>query len=185
MQVSFDELRRIYRLEKNTSNLVEVEEDFFNALNEFIKIEKQRYLESLKKDFNESSARDFTNLKKIVEELFSLREKKLLNKALTASRTNELNETHMSLQEKEMYRKLIKVLNNYNELLVEIFNGEAEKNDSKRKDLNNLSIRMISDVPSFVGTDMNEYGPFKKGETVSLPFNIAKLFLSRNLGEKI
>jgi hypothetical protein len=30
---------------------------------------------------------------------------------------------------------------------------------------------------------MKEYGPFKKGEEVSLPYKIAKLFVSRKIGE--
>ena len=44
MNVSYDELRRIYRLEKNTSKLVEVDDDFFEKLNAFMKSEKEEYL---------------------------------------------------------------------------------------------------------------------------------------------
>ena len=36
MVLDFDEIRRIHRLEKNTSRLVEVESDFYNGLSELV-----------------------------------------------------------------------------------------------------------------------------------------------------
>ena len=86
MKVDYDELRRIYRLEKNTSKLVELQEDFYNSLNEFVQEEKTNYLDSLK-DLSNSKAKDFNNLKKMLEEFFSIRQKKLLNQALIALHT--------------------------------------------------------------------------------------------------
>ena len=41
MELSYDEIRRIHRLEKNTSRLVEVEPDFYNQLRAFVKQEKE------------------------------------------------------------------------------------------------------------------------------------------------
>lgn len=184
MELSYDEIRRIHRLEKNTSKLVEVEADFFNSLNEFIKSEKEDYINSLK-DFSVAKARNFTNLKKMVEEIFSLREKKILSLALVSTRTNELSEEHMALQEKQFYQEMIKVLNKHKDLMDKIFDGSIAKGEEKAKDLNNVQVRILSDIPSFIGTDMKEYGPFKKGETIELPFKIAKLFVSRKLGENV
>lgn len=184
MKISYDELRRIYRLEKNTTRLVEVEEDFYNSLHNFISEEKGAYLNSLKKDFSESSARNFSNLKKMVEELFSLRTRKVLSQALIAAHTNEASESHMALPEKEMFQSILKTINKHQSLVLKAFaDEEKQKKSDKTKDLNNLSIRIISDVPSFVAQDMKEYGPFKKGEEVSLPYKIAKLFVSRKIGE--
>ncbi len=191
MDVNYDELRRIFRLEKNTSKLVEVEEDFFNSLNEFIKQEKKDYLASLKSDLDSGKGKNFTNMKKMIEELFLLRQKKLLNRALICSKTGERDESHMAFQEKEIFKKILSILKQYNEITDGIFNGEMPQDTKKQgkeaknetKDLNNLSVRITSEVPSFVGTDMKEYGPFNKGEKVVLPYNIAKLFISRKLGE--
>ena len=41
MQITYDELRRIHRLEKNTSKLVEVDEDFIDSLEKFVEEEKK------------------------------------------------------------------------------------------------------------------------------------------------
>ncbi len=182
MELNYDEIRRIYRLEKNTSKLVEVPEDFFYSLADFIVQEKENYFDSMK-DLNFGKARGFTNLKKMVEEILSLRQKKILSKALVASKTSEENEEIMSSEEKKLFDEMLKVLNSHNSLIESVFVGK--KKTVKEKDLNKVLVRILSDVPSFIGTDMKEYGPYKKNEKVKLPPKIAKLFVSRKIGEKV
>ncbi|MEW6294863.1 MAG: hypothetical protein AB1467_01035 [Candidatus Diapherotrites archaeon] len=185
MELNYDEIRRIYRLEKNTSKLSELEEEFLGELSEFIKEEKNSYMNSLK-EMNFSKDRDFINLKKMIEEIFSLREKKILNLALIASRTDEPSEERMFLQEKKLYRELLKILKKNKEGLNEIFlgNGTKKIEEEKEKQQNMVSLKILNEVPSFVGTDMKEYGPYKKGQTVELPQKIAKLFIARKIGKK-
>ncbi len=183
MDLTYDEIRRIYRLEKNTSKLVEVQEDFFDSLTNFILEEKQNYLNSMKElDF--AKARSFTNLKKMVEEILSLREKKILNKALISSKTSEPNDELMAAEEKKIFNLILKILESHNSFIDSVFVGKENKS-AKEKALNMVSVKILSDIPSFIGTDMKEYGPFKKTETVKLPAKIAKLFVSRKIGEKV
>ena len=181
MELSYDEVRRIHRLEKNSSKLVAVEQEFYSYLSEFISGEKKEYLDSLQ-DFSSTKSRDFTNLKKMVEEIFALREKKILTMSLVASRTDSVDETHMALQEKKMFHEILSSIRKHNKLLQELFSNSSKKGTSK-KDLNNLSVEILSDIPSFVGTDMEEYGPFKKGDVLELPVKIAKLLSERKLAE--
>ncbi len=180
MELSYDEIRRIHRLEKNTAKLVPVEPGFYSDLQEFLAKEKQDYLVSLR-DFSSSKARDFTNLKKMVEEIFSLRTKKLLGAALAASRTNEAGDEPTALQEQKVFRELLSLLERHNRLLGGIFS--EKKGDDAGRDLNTLSVEILSDIPEFVGTDMKEYGPFRKGGTAKLPAKIARLLSSQKLAE--
>jgi len=141
--------------------------------------EKKAYLDSLN-DLSSTKARDFTNLKKMVEEIFAMREKKILNSSLVASRTDEVNEENMALQEKKMFQEILNSLRKHNKILEEIFSDNGEK-QAKEKDLNNLSVEILSDISGFVGTDMKEYGPFEKGSVINLPAKIAKLLSKRKL----
>lgn len=177
MKIDFDELRRIHRLEKNTSKLVEVDEDFIDLLDEFVEEEKKRYIESLK-NFSSSSAREFTNLKRIIEEIFLMREKKILNKALIASHTNEYSSEKMAKQEKDFFAKLLRVLEDYDSCCTVLF-GEKEKKKSMS------TVEILKDIPTFVGTDMKEYGPFEKGQKVELPLKVSKLFIGRKIAKEI
>jgi len=177
MRLDYDELRRIHRLEKNTSKLVEVEDDFIDSLGIFIEEEKKKYLASLK-NFSSSDAREFTNLKRIIEEIFLMRNKKILNKALIAAHTKDVNEEKMATQERETFRKLLRLLDEHFDMLSAFF-GEKEKKESVL-----VKIKILKDVPTFVGTDMKEYGPFKEGETVELPAKVARLFVTRKIAEE-
>jgi len=184
MELSYDEIRRIHRLEKNNSKLVELEEDFLESLIAFLKEEKKDYLNSLK-EMNFSRDRDFINLKKMIEEVFSLREKKVLGMALIASRTDEFDEKNMFLEERKFFRTLLALMKKNREALQETFLvGSQKKEEKKVKKEEIVSVKILSDVPSFIGTDMKEYGPYKKNEVIEIPSKIAKLFVLRKLGVK-
>ncbi|MEK6941430.1 MAG: hypothetical protein AABW85_01065 [archaeon] len=181
MEMSYDEVRKIHRFEKNTSQLMEVAPDFYEELHAFLKLEKQKYLESLK-TFSIAKTRDFTNLKKMVEEIFSLREKKILNRALIASRTKEVSEENLTAQEKKVFKKLIELLEQHNAILHDLFETDEFPVQKRAFDADESKIEILDDVPSFVGYDMKEYGPFSKGDVVSVPPKIGKLLSSRKLG---
>lgn len=239
MAIDFEEMRRIYRLEKSTARLVDVPDDFFTLLHGLIDEERKKYFDSLK-DLNTTRARDFGNLKKLVDEWFVVREKKLLNAVLMAARLEEMDAQHMSAEEKIMVDKVYaalmdhraitkKVLDANGEFVAigipstpqassplesrldtlkhvsptnlsagdesageELENAPASRNVSSPlppspspEDASSLPVKILSDIPSFVGTDLKEYGPYKPGEVVSLPEKIAQLFVSRKLGERI
>jgi DNA replication factor GINS len=175
MKIDFDELRRIHRLERNTSKLVEVDEDFIDSIEKFVEEEKKQYLDSLK-NFSASQTRAFTNLKRIIEEIFLIREKKIINKALISSHTKDADTNNMAYQEKDFYKKMLKTLEDYSSCCTNLF-GEKEKKKSM------MDVEILKDVPTFVGTDMKEYGPFKKGQIVSVPEKISKLFITRKIAQ--
>jgi hypothetical protein len=84
----------------------------------------------------------------------------------------------MASQEKDAFKKLLKVLEEHNKVCTGLF-GEVNEKDSGK-----VALKMLKDVPTFIGTDMKEYGPFAKDEAVELPKKIAQLFLSRKLAEE-
>ena len=178
MVVSYDEIRRIHRLEKNTQQLVELSPDFYSELSSFISGEKKIYLDSLK-NFSVAETRDFTNMKKMIEEIFSMREKKLLAHALSASRTKETSFSHMTTQEKELFTKIVGLLEVHSSMPGMFFSGN--ENSSQPRSASLLHVKMVSDVPSFVGGDMKEWGPFRKNDEVELPTRVARLLTERKL----
>lgn len=230
MGFDYEEMRRIYRLEKATSRLVDVPDDFLYQVHSLIDAERKNYLDSLA-DLNTNKARDFSNLKKLVEELFSIREKKLLNAVLVSTRLQEADDAHMAKEEKELFHLLFNSLSSHRVLTQKVLeaNGDfvssktistppkihVEKTpepkpipaptEAKHEEKETPKpveqapahaahaepappaavqrIRILSDIPSFVGTDMKEYGPYKPEQVVELPQKIAQLFISRKLGE--
>ena len=179
MNISYDEVRRIHRLEKNTSQIVEVEQDFYSQLHDFLKKEKHKYLASLK-DFSVSGSFDFSNLKKMVEEIFAMREKKIISRAIVSSRTKEVSHEGLALQEKELFDKVFSVIKEHEGLLLQFFSNDVSAG-KEQGGFDTISVKILSDVPSFVSSDMKEYGPFSKDDLVELPLRVAMLLTKRNL----
>ncbi len=183
MGLDYDELRKIYRFEKNNSSLAEVDGDFFDSLTDFFEKQKKDYLHSLH-DLSSSKAKIFSNLRKIITEIFNIREKKLLNKALIASRTGELETSQMASAETETLKQLLVVLNKHQQLLNQILGIKAKKPVSGSK-AGSVSLRVLQNVPAFMGSDMKEYGSFEKGKNIAVPEKIASLLVSRKLAERV
>lgn len=185
MQLSYDEIRRIHRDEKNSSRLVELPSTFYSELNDFIKQEKKAYVSSLK-DFSITKARNFTNLKKMIEEIFSTREKKILSRALIASRTGELSARNVASQEDKFFEALLSTIKKHNTILDELFSdSELKESAPKKSELSTIKVSIKQEIPSFVGADMKNYGPYSKSENVELPYKIAKLLISRTFAEEV
>jgi DNA replication initiation complex subunit (GINS family) len=212
MALDFEEMRRIYRLEKSTARLVEVPDDFFTQLHGLVNEERTKYFDSLK-DLNATRARDFGNLKKLIDEWFVVREKKLLNTVLVSAQLEEKDTSHLAAEEKIIFHSLYEVLRSHRGKTKSVLeaNGdfvpvstppverppsalvpaeetritpapvEAPAYPSSHSE--SLPVRILSEIPSFVGTDLKEYGPYKAGQVVELPSKIAQLFISRKLGE--
>jgi DNA replication initiation complex subunit (GINS family) len=100
-------------------------------------------------------------------------------------------------EEKKFYEDITYTLNNYRENLlnnlvrgkkIAIENLEKNKKIDKPKHLKDQimptkltkSVKFINEVPSFVGTDLNIYGPFQKEDTASIPLDVANLLIKSN-----
>jgi len=176
--MDFDELRQIHRQEKNSSQLANISEDFFLQLKAFIAEKRKQYLESLKTGALEK-AQDVSNIERMAREIIQIREKKIVNKALQASFGAEPDVTNLCDQEKKLYEALTKTFQSYKKEIDALF--ALPESEEKQKDLNMVSVQIIQDVPAFVGTDLKEYGPFKKGQIVKLPSKTAELLIARKL----
>ena len=99
---------------------------------------------------------------------------------------NSQDTSNMLPEEFALYESLRQVLDNYRDgILGNILNSQLpeiklhEQKDLKTEDkTNTLSILMLSDLPEFVGPDLQVYGPFQKGEKHELPKLVADMLVS-------
>ncbi|MCK4884132.1 MAG: DNA replication complex GINS family protein [Candidatus Diapherotrites archaeon] len=229
MDLNFEEIRRIQRLEKNTPQLVEIDPEFYVHLSGYLKKKKEDYVKSLKGSSKISleDARDFENMNRLVNDIYERREKKIIIRAIRASRTNEVDKSHMTFFEEEMFNEVVSVLEKYKKVINDIFDGNGhsstsivnkksksskskkskEKASGEEKDaksgvqstteskendldaefdgegLNIVNVRITKDMPSFIGPDKVNYGPFEIDQYVELPKHIVDLLIKRNIAE--
>jgi len=168
--ISFDYLKKILNEEKSSSNLVKIPDNFYELVEEYIKGKMK--LAKEKKDEIE-----IRNIKRIVENIFSLRERKILNFAIMNARIG-FKVQNLTKKEEEFFNKIVELLKERRkeiEKLNEIIEG--------KKEMEKLIV-FKQDFPSFVGIDGKTYGPFKKGDIAKLPEENMKILVEKGIAEE-
>ncbi len=179
MKLSYELIRSIHRQEKDSTELVKIDNDFFSEIPEFIEEEKTK-LQDMKKNLDDSVIRKIQNMKNMLLDIVSWREKKIINKAILKIKTNEDDIKNMILEEQKIYYKLINILHSYQMLVKGSFEDQIEEISKKV-----VKLKILQDVPKFIGTDMKEYGPYEKDSEIELIESIAKIFIKKEIGKEI
>ena len=196
--ITYDTLYDLLRKEKFSIDLQTIPQSFFKETISYLK-EKELILKNQEKDtvFTleiEKTRKQIENIKKLLKELYEKRERKIIDQALSASRT-EIKNKEISLlpEEEQFYKELITLLTEYREnILLRVLSKkqpkpkEEEPKEIKTEDNNNLKlIRFLTEIPKFIGTDLNVYGPFEREDLANLPKDIAKTLIEKKRAEEI
>jgi DNA replication initiation complex subunit (GINS family) len=175
--LTYESLREIQRNEKKSEKLFELEEDFFESI--------QKYFEQRENSKDNGSVIELENAKTILRDIVDRRERKILNQALRATRTHEKVDTSaMTDSEKKLFDELIVTLKKYR---IDII-GEAEvepEPEETEEEADLVKVKILEDLPAIVGSDFEDYGPFKEGDVVDLPPENAEIFISKAKAEKV
>jgi len=176
-ELTYDDLRRLQRKEMSSASLVHLPEEFYsNAVKLTDRLQRE-----LKNDFSLSSAREYENTLKIIRDIYSKREGKILRRAMRVARTGEEIEG-LTSEEKTLLSSVVKLLDKNREIIENRFSEEKvqpESHDDK------LKLKFITDFPAFVGMDGNTYGPFKTGTEGLFANEEAQRLLRRGAVEEI
>lgn len=203
--ITYETLYDILRREKARPELQELPNNYLEDLINYIKKKREilESQESKKSIFTsievQKTRKQIENIQKIIKELYERRESKLIQLALIASRTNiGTDEKRVMLpEEQEFYEEVTNKLNFFREnLLYELSIGKLPKIELthyKPKDLkiveepnkSTRSLKVLCDIPKFVGTDLETYGPFKEEDITEIPHEIAELLIKQKRAEEI
>jgi len=186
--MDYEELRKFQRMEKNSSSLSDLSNDFYERLAQLIRDKTAEYEETK----SVSVLRELENIKKIALDLFERREQKIMLKALHGVRINDFSDSNFPAFEKELFEQIIESLNNKKKEFESIINGEItlkEKEkivDEKIKGIGKIVlVRVLKSMPKFIGSHMQELGPFEENEIVKLPEEDAKMLAEKGFAEII
>ncbi len=175
MELSYEIIRKVHRQELKETDLVKLPDNFFNEIRGFLET-LQKEVQTKQYSFEDDGFRKYINLKKMIDDIFNLRYTKLIRRAVFSAKNNEKNIDNLSGKELKLYDELIKTTLKY----IAEFKTEKDTEEGKQS-----MIEIIKEIPKFIGTDMAEYGPYNPGDKVNLPENIAKIFISKELGKEI
>ncbi|MBS3172283.1 DNA replication complex GINS family protein [Candidatus Woesearchaeota archaeon] len=202
--ITYETLYDILRREKARPELQDLPNNFLEDLISYIKKKKEilESQESKKSIFTsievQKTRKQIENIEKIIKELYERRESKIIQLAIISSRTNIGTEEKrvMLPEEQELYEEIAGKLNFFREnILYELTLGNLPKVELKHykpKDLkitekpnkSTKSLKLLCDIPRFIGTDLETYGPFKDQETIEISPDIAELLVKQKRAEE-
>jgi DNA replication initiation complex subunit (GINS family) len=198
--ITYETLYDILRREKDRAELQELDQLFFEKLTKYIREKKEILRSQEQKDsiFTtievQKTRKQIENIQKIIKELYEKRESKIMQLALMNSRSNSMkNDKSLMLnQEKEIYEKVTNILtNSRQDILHNIVLGNNIKTEPKRLKTDekpkttSREVKLKQKLSQFIGTDLNNYGPFEKGDKAKLPIEIAEFLITKNQAEEI
>ncbi|NCP72477.1 hypothetical protein GW835_03760 [archaeon] len=181
--LDYDELRKIYRLETKSPKLTKLNTDFYKELKKFLSDERKKYTSEIEESFSHATIKKFETLKKMVEKIREIRMKKCLNLCLMYSRTNDFEEEGLIDFEIDFAKGVIKLIDKQTEFSQNVFG--LSKKAKKIENQNLCKVKFLEEVPTFIGADLKEYGPFEKEQVCEIPEDMIKILESKNLIKKI
>ena len=142
--------------------------------------------------FSLQKVREYENALKVAMDIYEVREQKILLRALRAARGKN-NLTGLADIEKILYDNLVKEITTREVEFEKSLGAEQRKVETatsettdapKQKDIGR-KLKILLDVPQFVGADGEKQGPFKPGEVVYLPDKEGELLIKRKLAEDV
>ncbi|MGV8150662.1 MAG: hypothetical protein ACP5NV_02960 [Candidatus Woesearchaeota archaeon] len=210
--ISYDLLFDMLRYEKSREELQALEKDFYAKVVDYIKQKDVILLNhNTPPSERELTRIQLTNIRKLLQELYDRREKKIISLALYCVKVGEnINTNTLLEEEKIMFDNLVLLFGKYRSTIIDnVLNyklpfaenmefsmpkkGNSEIN-SKINDENPsffedpekiISIRFTKPVPRFLGPELETYGPFDVQDIASVPSKIASILIQKDRAEQI
>jgi DNA replication initiation complex subunit (GINS family) len=183
-KLTYEELRKIEQLERSTPDLVKLDSHFYRELRDHIEnLEEKLHLEQKTNIGSRKSMlliNEIKNTKRLTQGIYERREKKIVQGALAAARGGTHHLKYLTQLEKNFYEKLLGTLQEGRRLIIE----EKHQNNSDKTDDPRVIIRVLQDIPQFVGHNMKKY-TLKEEDVATLPPDIAEILIERGVAEKI
>ena len=196
--ITYDTLFDLLKREKERTDLQKLEPTFYNDV--------VIYLRNKTNDQNIFSSRQIENLTKILKEMYERREKKIISMAFDKSRTqsNLVDTSNLLHEERVIFESIVGLLDHFRKNILGSILSEKEpllnmhllsqKREEKSQsdfktalELHNDTklVRFLHAVPKFVGTELEEYGPFQEEDVAKLPAELADVLISKGRVEEI
>ena len=169
--ITFELIRKIQLDEQKATTLTRLPTNFFNAVSNYLEQKKK-----LVAGDDRKGALEMKSIERLIEDIFNRRERKILNAAIIAARSG-LPPENLGEEEKPFYNSIVALVKNRRgDLLKSLLTSKTE------------ILPMVvfkEDISEFLGIDEKTYGPFKKGDTATLPEENMKILLERGIIEEV
>ena len=190
--ITYEALFELLQKEKARKELQKLDEDFYQKFLKYLEekiliLNSQKSKDSIFSTETKKTEKQIENIKKIVEDIYERRERKIIEAALFSARNSKESQITNSMLKEEinLFKHLTKNLKDSREnILANLLQGKlpeikakALKSEINKK--NNVLIRFLTAVPKFMGTNNEVYGPFEKEDVANLPSEISNILITK------
>jgi DNA replication initiation complex subunit (GINS family) len=184
--ITYNDIYEALRKERYSEQLQPLIKDFVKEVAGYLK-DREQLVNSNKDLFSEDlqkNKKQLENAVAIFKELILRRKKKLLDLAFVSAETgiSKRDFENMISSEKETFEKIMKAINEGDKTVEKVLNGAQEDGDSRQK---NKLIIFKQDTEEFLDLEGNKLGPFKKGDIVNIPQEIANILIVDNKADPV
>jgi DNA replication initiation complex subunit (GINS family) len=198
--LSYKILRKIQQEEKSSPMLSKINDNFYMEASVYNSDLQKRLKNEQKTTRNIIISEQVQNTEKIIRNIYELREKKIILAAMSKARGGTPLEKHLLPNEKHLFSSIYSLLIQTRNTIFEHEKGNIseqnlttrqenidedikENNDGKLKK-NQIVIRILDSIPTFIGTDTKSYD-LRKGDIVSVPEDLGFMLIQKHVAETI
>lgn len=202
--LTYETIYELLRREKSREELQKLDETFIRDSLQYLKEKQQAHDDNLtKNDIFSQSERDklhiqLANIRKLLKDLYDIRERKIINMAINKSRTNShiVDTENLQFHEKAMFEAITTVLNQYRggvlhrlletrepDILPVVLPLPEEAEEEAPSA--NKHIKFIDAVDQFAGPELELYGPYQPEDEAELPKELADILVSQGKAAEI
>jgi DNA replication factor GINS len=179
----YNELYEIWKKEKENENEIQrLPNNFYAKIVAYIKKLKE---ENRMLDKKTTKAKlldyEFKNVKVMVDELLSLRYKKI-QKTLFAQET--VAREVLTEEEKKLYGRVTPLAEAYRAFSKDLLRGRLSRIEKEVKQRMTV-LRFVQGIPALVGADMKTYGPFGPEDIATLPSENAQILIKQGMAMEV
>ncbi len=179
---TYEHLFDVVQRERKREELQQLQEDFYAQANGYVSSQTHilRSFDVLS-DGAEKVRQQLHNAKKLLKELYDRREKKILLLALNKAKTNSniIDTSALLPQEHALFEQIVSLLGSARVDCMATPAASPPPPAPKE----GVSVRITGDVPKFMGADQTTFGPYKQGDTATLPERIAEILVKKGRAE--
>lgn len=185
--ITYNDLYEALRKERYGEQLQPLMKDFVKEVANYLK-EREQLIGQEKDMFSEDlqkNKKQLENAIAIFKELMLRRKKKLLELSFVSAETGISKRDFDNLLhfEKETFEKIMKAINEGDKQMEKIISGTEQEIVAGGP--KNKLIIFKTDTEEFMDLEGNKLGPFKKGDIVNIPQEIANILLVDNKADSV
>jgi len=175
-EITTESLYQVTLREVTNNDLQEIDPDFYTSISNFVGKLKGENYDGLETKINNNLINLITELVTLV---FRIRVEKIKDSSVNTDKLLNIEKFILTSEDETKEREEM--------ILSGILNGKSKLLESiaEKTKMQLVSVRILKEVEQMIGSDSENYGPFKPEDIATIPFENAQTLITENLAVKI